>query len=324
MDGNRRWAKNRFMPAALGHAAGARRVREIVKACAEAGVPYLSLFAFSTENWKRPEEEVSSLMGLFMTYLEREVASMNDNGVRLRVLGDVGRFAQPLQALIRQAEAQTASNTRITLLVCANYGGRWDVVQAVQNWQAAHPNQSIEDLTEEVLAQHLSTAGMPELDLLIRTGGESRLSNFLIWQAAYAELYFTDCTIPADRIVGEPGTGFQTAMRTLDHTRVTIAAQAVGVAQGALDHALGYAQERTLEQRATRKLLFGHLDTSPREGTIGQHTNSTQPAAGLCIRPRSALNVSAYTGCQIQTLLRITRNCARATGADSRKSDHHR
>ena len=132
MDGNRRWAKNRFMPAALGHAAGAKRVREIVKTCAEMGVPYLSLFAFSTENWKRPEEEVSSLMGLFMSYLEKEVASMNDNGVRLRVLGDIGRFSEPLQALIRQAEAQTANNTRITLLVCANYGGRWDVLNAAR------------------------------------------------------------------------------------------------------------------------------------------------------------------------------------------------
>ena len=192
MDGNRRWAKNRFMPAALGHAAGARRVREIVKACAEAGVPYLSLFAFSTENWKRPEEEVSSLMGLFMTYLEREVASMNDNGVRLRVLGDVGRFSQPLQALIRQAEAQTASNTRITLLVCANYGGRWDMLHAARAWQKAHPGQSLQDMTEEGLAAHLSTADAPEVDLLIRTGGESRISNFLLWQAAYAELFFTD------------------------------------------------------------------------------------------------------------------------------------
>ncbi len=104
MDGNRRWAKNRFMPAALGHAAGAKRVREIVKACAEAGVPYLSLFAFSTENWKRPEEEVSSLMGLFVSYLEKEVASMNENGVRLRILGDLSRFSEPLQNLIRQAQ----------------------------------------------------------------------------------------------------------------------------------------------------------------------------------------------------------------------------
>ncbi len=199
MDGNRRWAKNRFMPAALGHAAGARRVREIVQACAEAGVPYLSLFAFSTENWKRPEEEVSSLMGLFRTYLEREVSSMNENGVRLRVLGDTSRFAEPLQALIRQAETQTAANTRITLLVCANYGGRWDMLQAARAWQAAHPQQSLQDMTEQALAPYLSTAGAPEVDLLIRTGGESRVSNFLLWQAAYAELFFTDDLWPEFR-----------------------------------------------------------------------------------------------------------------------------
>ena len=116
MDGNRRWAKKRFMPAALGHAAGAKRVREIVQACAESGVAYLSLFAFSTENWKRPEEEVSSLMGLFMTYLQKEVDSMNANGVRLQILGDTSRFSEPLKALIAQAQAQTAGNRGITLL----------------------------------------------------------------------------------------------------------------------------------------------------------------------------------------------------------------
>ncbi len=192
MDGNRRWAKNRLMPAALGHAAGARRVREIVQACAEVDVPYLSLFAFSTENWKRPQDEVSSLMGLFMSYLEREVSSMNDNGVRLRVLGDVGRFSEPLQALIRQAEEQTANNQRITLQVCANYGGRWDMLQAARAWQKAHPQQTLQHMTEEDLAPYLSTAEAPEVDLLIRTGGESRVSNFLLWQAAYAELFFTD------------------------------------------------------------------------------------------------------------------------------------
>lgn len=192
MDGNRRWAKNRFMPAALGHAAGAKRVREIVQACADAGVPYLSLFAFSTENWKRPEEEVSSLMSLFMSYLEKEVASMNDNGVRLRVLGDLSRFSASMQNLIRQAEAQTASNQRITLLVCANYGGRWDMLQAARAWQAAHPGQTLDGLTEEALAPYLITAEAPDVDLLIRTGGESRISNFLLWQAAYAELFFTE------------------------------------------------------------------------------------------------------------------------------------
>jgi undecaprenyl diphosphate synthase len=192
MDGNRRWAKKRFMPAALGHAAGAKRVREIVQACAESGVAYLSLFAFSTENWKRPEEEVSSLMGLFMTYLQKEVDSMNANGVRLKILGDTTRFSEPLKVLIANAEAQTAANQGITLMVCANYGGRWDMLHAVQAWQAAHPGQSLDGLSEEALTPYFSTGDAPEVDLLIRTGGESRVSNFLLWQAAYAELFFTE------------------------------------------------------------------------------------------------------------------------------------
>jgi undecaprenyl diphosphate synthase len=192
MDGNRRWAKKRFMPAALGHAAGAKQVRNIVKTCADMGVPHLSLFAFSTENWKRPAEEVSSLMGLFTTYLQKEVDSMNTNGVCLKVVGDKSRFAPVLQELIARAEQQTAQNTRITLTVCANYGGRWDMVQAAQAWQQAHPGQSLHEMTEAQLASYLSTAYAPEVDLLIRTGGESRVSNFMLWQAAYAELFFTD------------------------------------------------------------------------------------------------------------------------------------
>ena len=192
MDGNRRWAKKRFMPAALGHAAGAKQVRNIVQTCAEMGVAHLSLFAFSTENWKRPTEEVSSLMGLFMSYLQKEVDSMNTNGVRLKVVGDKSRFAPALQDLIARAEQQTANNTRITLTVCANYGGRWDMLQAAQAWQQAHPDQNLQALTEEALAPYLSTAYAPEVDLLIRTGGESRISNFMLWQAAYAEMFFTD------------------------------------------------------------------------------------------------------------------------------------
>ena len=192
MDGNRRWAKKRFMPAALGHAAGAKRVRDIVRACADMGVAHLSLFAFSTENWKRPEEEVSSLLGLFMTYLQKEVDGMNANGVRLRLVGDKSRFAPVMQELIARAEQQTAHNSKITLTVCVNYGGRWDMIQAVQAWQQAHPEQSLQALTEEALASHLSTAYAPEIDLLIRTGGESRISNFMLWQAAYAELFFSD------------------------------------------------------------------------------------------------------------------------------------
>ncbi|MEK7345178.1 MAG: polyprenyl diphosphate synthase [Pseudomonadota bacterium] len=192
MDGNRRWAKKRFMPAALGHAAGAKQVRSIVQTCAEMGVTHLSLFAFSTENWKRPEEEVSSLMGLFMSYLQKEVDNMNTNGVRLKVVGDKSYFAPALQELIARAEQQTMSNTRITLTVCANYGGRWDLIQATQAWQKAHPGEDLQALTEEALAPYLSTAYAPEVDLLIRTGGESRISNFMLWQAAYAELFFTD------------------------------------------------------------------------------------------------------------------------------------
>ena len=191
MDGNRRWAKKRLMPTALGHAAGARRVREVVQACAQAGVPYVSLFAFSTENWKRPPEEISSLMGLFMTYLDKEVEAMHTNGVRLRVLGDVSRFSEPLQTLIAQAQERTADNRRITLQVCANYGGRWDMLQAVKAWQAAHPQRSVQSMTEADVAPFLSSHEAPEVDLLIRTGGESRVSNFMLWQAAYAELYFT-------------------------------------------------------------------------------------------------------------------------------------
>jgi len=191
MDGNRRWAKKRFMPVTLGHAAGAKRVRDIVRACSSLGVPYLSLFAFSTENWKRPEEEVSSLMGLFLTYLQKEVDAMQVNGVRLRLVGDKSRFSLAMQELITQAEEQTANNTKITLTICANYGGRWDVLQAVQAWQQANPEQSLKGMTEQALASHLSTAYAPEVDLLIRTGGESRVSNFMLWQAAYAEMFFT-------------------------------------------------------------------------------------------------------------------------------------
>jgi undecaprenyl diphosphate synthase len=188
----RSWAKKRFMPAALGHAAGAQRVRDIVKTCGEIGISQLSLFAFSTENWKRPEEEISSLMGLFTTYLKKEIRNMNTNGVRLKVLGDTGRFSPALQTLISDAQTQTANNQVITLNICANYGGRWDMLQATKAWQKAHPGQSLDTLTEEALAPYLSTADAPEVDLLIRTGGESRVSNFLLWQAAYAELFFCD------------------------------------------------------------------------------------------------------------------------------------
>lgn len=196
MDGNRRWAKKRFMPAALGHAAGAKRVRAVVEACARANIEHLTIFAFSTENWRRPEEEVSMLMNLFSSYLQKEVDQMEENGVKLLVVGDKSKFSTELQELISKAEAQTTHNSKITLRVAANYGGRWDMIQATKAWQAANPGALIESLTEEALASFLCTADAPEMDLLIRTGGESRVSNFMLWQAAYAELYFIETLWP--------------------------------------------------------------------------------------------------------------------------------
>jgi undecaprenyl diphosphate synthase len=196
MDGNGRWAQKRFMPRTAGHAKGAAGVKALVQHAAKQGVGFLTLFAFSTENWQRPADEVSTLMGLFVQYLEKEMASLAQAGVRLKVIGDVTQFSEELQQRIHAAEVATAHNQAITLCVAANYGGRWDVVQAVQNWQAANPSQPLAALTEQALARHLSTADMPEVDLLIRTGGEQRVSNFLLWQSAYAELYFVDLLWP--------------------------------------------------------------------------------------------------------------------------------
>jgi undecaprenyl diphosphate synthase len=196
MDGNGRWAQKRHMPRTMGHAKGAAGVKALVEHCAKLGVKCLTLFAFSTENWSRPAEEVSTLMGLFVQYLEKEMGALAAAGVRLKVIGDVAGFAPELQTRIRAAEAATQNNHAITLCVAANYGGQWDVLQAIKNWQAANPGADVASLTPEQLAQHLSTAGMPDPDLLIRTGGEQRISNFLLWQAAYAELYFTDTLWP--------------------------------------------------------------------------------------------------------------------------------
>ena len=196
MDGNGRWAQKRHMPRTVGHAKGAAGVKSLVEHCVRLGVKYLTLFAFSTENWKRPAGEVSILMGLFVEYLEKEMGALAAAGVRLRVIGDVAGFAPELQTRIRAAEQSTQHNQAITLVVAANYGGQWDMVQAVKNWQIANPETNVSQLTQKQLAQHLSTAGMSDVDLLIRTGGEQRISNFLLWQAAYAELYFTDVLWP--------------------------------------------------------------------------------------------------------------------------------
>lgn len=192
MDGNGRWAQKRHMPRTLGHAKGAAGVRALVEACAKSGIKYLTLFAFSTENWSRPADEVSTLMSLFVQYLEKELSALSQAGVRLQVIGDISAFPQELQNRIQAAEQLTQHNQVLILTVAANYGGKWDVVQAVKSWHHNNPAADVGQLTQDQLAQHLSTAGMPDPDLLIRTGGEQRISNFLLWQSAYAELYFTD------------------------------------------------------------------------------------------------------------------------------------
>ena len=196
MDGNGRWAKKRHMPRTVGHAKGAAGVRELVEFCAHKGVKYLTLFAFSTENWSRPEEEVSTLIGLFMLYLEKELKNLLQAGVRLQVIGDITEFPLELQDRIFEAVKLTAGKDRIVLTVAANYGGQWDIVQAMQQWQADHPQSKAQNLSQEQLAKYLSTAHMPDPELLIRTGGEQRISNFLLWQVAYAELYFTSILWP--------------------------------------------------------------------------------------------------------------------------------
>ena len=196
MDGNGRWAQQRHLPRTVGHTKGAAVVRPLIEECVKAGVECLTLFAFSTENWSRPPEEVSTLMGLFLQYLEKELESLASAGVRFKVIGDVSGFGLELQERIKAAQKKTAGNEKIILAVAANYGGRWDVVQSVRDWIDANPNGDSCDFTEGSLELGLSTAGLPELDLLIRTGGERRLSNFLLWQVAYAELYFTDVLWP--------------------------------------------------------------------------------------------------------------------------------
>jgi len=194
MDGNGRWATKRFLPRVAGHVKGVEVVREVVEACALRGIEYLTIFAFSSENWRRPADEVSLLMRLFVTALEREVAKMHANNIRLKVVGDLTRFDPKLQEMIANAERRTANNTRLTVTVCANYGGRWDIMQATSKMVAANPG--VTDFTEEQLAEHLAMAYAPEPDLFIRTGGEERISNFLLWQLAYSELYFTETYWP--------------------------------------------------------------------------------------------------------------------------------
>jgi len=195
MDGNGRWAKQRMLPRAAGHKRGVEIVREVVKACAARGVEFLTLFAFSSENWRRPAEEVSMLKQLFILALEREAERLHRNGIRLRVVGDIAPFGKKITELVARAENLTQDNADMTLTIAANYGGRWDLLQAIRRLVESHPEQRGE-FTEAQLASCLAMAYAPEPDLFIRTGGEQRISNFLLWQLAYSEFYFTDTLWP--------------------------------------------------------------------------------------------------------------------------------
>ncbi len=196
MDGNGRWARQRRLPRIAGHKRGVEAVRACVKACAERGVQYLTLFAFSSENWRRPSEEISLLMQLFRGALTHEVAKLHRNGIRLRVVGDLARFDVRIRALIDEGERLTQRNQRLTLTIAADYGGRWDILQALSRLVRERPEIAASGVSEAALAPYLSMSYAPEPDLFIRTGGEQRLSNFLLWQLAYSELYFTELLWP--------------------------------------------------------------------------------------------------------------------------------
>jgi undecaprenyl diphosphate synthase len=198
MDGNGRWANHRQLPRVAGHRAGVENVRLIVEKCAQLGIDVLTVFAFSSENWRRPPAEVRLLMELFSGALEQEVEKLNTNGVRLRVIGDRGQFPQKLRDRIVDVEHVTSNNQGLNLVIAANYGGRWDVTQATRQIaeDVAAGRLQPESVTEELISSRLSLPDLPEPDLFIRSGGERRISNYLLWQLAYTELYFTDCLWP--------------------------------------------------------------------------------------------------------------------------------
>lgn len=198
MDGNNRWAKKRFLPSIAGHTAGASAVRRTVEIAAKAGVKVLTLFAFSSENWKRPQLEVDALMGLFMRSLKKEVKRLNEHQVCLRIIGDLTGFGNKLQGQIKETVRLTAKNTGMVLVIAANYGGRWDITQATKKLanEVAMGNISADDIDEEMVAQHMQLADLPAPDLLIRTSGEERISNFLLWQTAYSEFVFLSVLWP--------------------------------------------------------------------------------------------------------------------------------
>lgn len=198
MDGNNRWARKRLLPGVAGHKAGVDAVRAVIEVCAEAGVEVLTLFAFSSENWQRPAEEVGALMELFLGALRRESRRLAENGIRLRIIGDRSRFHPDLQAAMAAAEERTAGSDRFVLQVAANYGGQWDILQAAQVLarEVREGRLDPEQISAERFQQQLATGDLPLPDLCIRTGGERRISNFLLWQLAYSELYFSDLYWP--------------------------------------------------------------------------------------------------------------------------------
>ena len=198
MDGNNRWARREGLPGVAGHRAGAEVVREIVSACESRGIRYLTLFAFSSENWGRPRAEVRALLALLSRYLRNEAAKLTSDGVRLRVIGRRDRFSPRLQRLIAKAEAETKAGERATLTLALDYGGRWDVAQVTQSIarDVLAGALQLDDIDEEAIAQRLATADLPDPDLCIRTAGETRISNFLLWQFAYAEFWFTEVLWP--------------------------------------------------------------------------------------------------------------------------------
>ncbi|NDU85338.1 MAG: di-trans,poly-cis-decaprenylcistransferase [Ferrovum sp.] len=220
MDGNGRWAKKRFLPRVAGHRKGSEAVRGLVEAAIQRNVSYLTLFAFSSENWRRPEDEVSLLMQLFMHMLEKEVTHLHDAQVRLCVIGDRAPLGERLQNLIQRAEALTQGNSRLTLTLAVNYGGRWDILQAMNRWMEQQPEGAYPPIREQDLRAYLSLGTIPEPDLFIRTGGEQRISNFLLWQLAYTELYFTQTLWPDfdQRALDEAIAFYQTRERRFGRT----------------------------------------------------------------------------------------------------------
>ena len=194
MDGNGRWAKKRFLPRVAGHKKGVDAVREVIKASAEAGVKHLSLFAFSSENWNRPAEEVSALMNLFLTSLSKETAELHKANVRVRMVGDLSRFSSALQEKIAESHNLTKNNTGLTLNICVNYGGRWEIIEACK--ALMREGVPPEEVSEELFAKGLQISDSGDVDLFIRTSSESRISNFLLWELAYSELYFTPVLWP--------------------------------------------------------------------------------------------------------------------------------